>query len=178
LQPGELPSWLQERLPAELCNAPPHVTVYDDEIVITLTAVDVPDAGTDSAERRVAEQAAIARLREASRPLRIKLAREIQRAAGLPVAWALRVGASEILFTSRTAPVMTRLNRREREVLDTLVAIGIAETRSAALAYVVRTFAAEHAAWMEEARQALRSVEAVRARLRHTPRAGKPEIDE
>lgn len=178
MHPGDLPSWLQERLPAELCAAPPDVAVYDDEIVITLTAAEAPDAGAGGAERSGAERAAIARLREASRPLRMKLAREIQRTAGLPVAWALRVGASEMLFTSRTAPVMTRLDRREREVLDTLVATGIAETRSAALAYVVRAFAAEHAAWMEEARQALRGVEAVRKRLRHTPRAGRPEIDE
>jgi hypothetical protein len=166
----EIQRWLQERLPSELCAAPPDVTSYDDELLITLTAAPHL-ALTEDAE---AEQAAIARLREESRPLRMQLAREVQGTVGRPVAWSVRLGASEATFTTRTTPVMTRLNRAEREVLDTLVAAGLAETRSAALAYVVRAFAAEHGVWLAEARQALAEVAKVRGRLKLTPKRGRP----
>jgi hypothetical protein len=44
-------------------------------------------------------------------PLRMRLARELQRLVGRPVAWAMRIGDSEVLFTTRSAPVMTRLGR-------------------------------------------------------------------
>ncbi|MFO7170703.1 MAG: hypothetical protein DIU80_021960 [Chloroflexota bacterium] len=166
----DLQRWLQERLPADLCAAPPAVTRYDDEVLITLSPVVAAEECGD----RGAERAAILRLREETRPLRMRLARELQRAIGLPVAWGMRLGGSEMLFTSRSVPVMTRLGRAEREVLDTLVAVGLADTRSAALAYVVRAFAEEHHEWLAEARRALAEVEKVRARLKLTPRKGPP----
>jgi hypothetical protein len=73
---------------------------------------------------------------------------------------------------------MTRLARAERDVLDTLVAAGVAETRSSALAYTVRTFAAEHGDWLAEVRQAIAEVDRVRARLRTRPRKGIPNVNE
>jgi hypothetical protein len=82
----------------------------------------------------------------------MKLARELQKQVGRSVAWGMRVGESTTLFTTRSTPVMTRLGRVERNVLDTLVAAGVADTRSAALAYAVRVFAAEHGDWLAEAR--------------------------
>jgi hypothetical protein len=73
-------------------------------------------------------------------------------------------------------PVMTRLGRTERDVLDTLVAAGVADTRSAALAYAVRAFAAEHTDWLAEVREAIAQVDQVRARLTLTRRAGAPAV--
>ena len=71
---------------------------------------------------------------------------------------------------------MTRLGRAERDVLDTLVGAGVADTRSSALAYAVRAFAAEHADWLAEVREALAQVEQVRARLKLTRRSGAPVV--
>jgi hypothetical protein len=87
----------------------------------------------------------------------------------------MRAGSSEMLFTTRSAPVMTRLGRAEREVLDTLVAAGVAETRSSALAYIVRAFAVEHAEWLDEVREAIAHVQRIRSRLQVSSRPGAPE---
>jgi hypothetical protein len=164
----ELQSWVAQRLPPALAAGPPQVRRYDDELVIMLQVTPPADAG-DAA-------ALIARLREESRSLRIQLASELERSQKLPVAWGIRAGHAEFIFTSRTAPVMTRLARAERDILDTLVAAGVAETRSSALAYTVRTFAAEHGEWLAEVRQAIAEVERVRSRLRTRPRKGPPKL--
>jgi hypothetical protein len=165
----EIQSWVAQRLPAALVAGPPQVRRYDDELVIMLQAA--PPAADEAA-------ALITRLREETRSLRIQLAGEIERSQKLPVAWGIRAGDAEVIFTSRTAPVMTRLARAERDVLDTLVAAGVAETRSSALAYAVRAFAAEHSEWLAEVRQAIAEVERVRSRLRTRPRKGIPNVNE
>lgn len=166
MNPSELQERLRAQLPAELLAAPPEIRAYPDEIVIVLQI-----AAAEPPERAEHE---IAALRERTRPLRVRLAREIQRQSGLPVAWGMRVGEVEALFTTRTAPVMTRLGRAEREVLDTLVAAGIADTRSAALGYVLRAFAADHAEWLDELRQAVAQIEQLRSRLHRPARKGEP----
>jgi hypothetical protein len=167
--------WLQARLPAHLLAAPPDIMLYADEVVIVLQlAAEGLGAEASDEDRRHAEQRLIERRREETRPLRMRLARELQGMLDRPVAWGMRVGGSEALFTTRTVPVMTRLGRAERDVLDTLVAAGVADTRSAALAYTVRAFAAEHADWLDEVREAIEQVEQVRAKLKLTRRKGAP----
>lgn len=171
----ELQGWLEARLPEELRAAPPEIRLYDDEMVVLLTSAALVSAGPSAEERRTAEERRIDELREETRPLRIRLARDLQAAAGRPVAWGLRIGATEVLFTSRTVPVMTRLGRAERELLDTLVAAGVAETRSAALGYVVRAFAAEHSEWLADMRAAIAQMHSVRGRLKLSRRSGPPK---
>jgi len=61
---------------------------------------------------------------------------------------------------------------------EPLVAAGVADTRSAALAYAVRAFAAEHADWLDEVREAIAQVDQVRGRLKLTRRAGAPAVIE
>jgi hypothetical protein len=174
---SELQAWLQERVPAHLLAAPPEIAIYDDEAVIVLPlVVSEIDDGLADEERRAAERNLISRRREETRPWRMKLARELQSKLGRSVAWGMRAGGSEALFSTRSVPVMTRLGRAERDVLDTLVAAGVADTRSAALAYAVRAFAAEHADWLDEVRDAIAQVEQVRARLKLTRRAGAPAV--
>jgi hypothetical protein len=167
MRDDDLLSLLARRLPPDLAAAP-EVRRYPDELVLVLQ-LDGP-AGVEP-------QALIARRREETRGLRMEIARELERATGLPVAWGMRAGGLEVLFTTRTTPVMTRLGRAERELLDTLVAAGVADTRSSALAYAVRAFAAEHADWLAEVRAAIAEVERVRARLRVRPRRGPPPDD-
>jgi hypothetical protein len=173
----ELQQWIGERLPDGIAAAPPEITFYDDEIVIVVPlAEDATGADAESEERRAAAYRLIAQRREETRSLRIKLARELQARLGRPVAWGMRAGSSEALFTTRSTPVMTRLGRAEREVLDTLVAAGVADTRSSALAYAVRAFAAEHTDWLAEVREAIAQVDQVRARLKLTRRSGAPAV--
>jgi hypothetical protein len=165
---AELEGWLLARLPAELAASAPQLQAYDDELVIMLTVAGDESAGEGAARARIAE------LREASRPLRMQLARELQGALRRSVAWGMRLGAAEELFTTRSMPVMTRLNRSERDVLDTLVAAGVADTRSAALAYTVRAFSIAHGEWLTEVRTAIEQVQQVRSKLKLRRRPGEP----
>ena len=176
---SELQTWIQDRLPAQLLAGAPEIAVYDDELVVMLPiAAEGLDAAQPDTDRREAAFRLIARRREETRALRMRLARDLQESVGRPVAWGMRVGDSSALFTTRSAPVMTRLGRAERDVLDTLVAAGVADTRSSALAYTVRAFAAEHTDWLAEVRAAIEQVEQVRARLKLTRRAGAPPAAE
>jgi hypothetical protein len=58
---------------------------------------------------------------------------------------------------------MTRLRLPERSVLDTLVASGVARSRSDALAWCVRLVAANEDEWLRDLRRALTAVESLRA---------------
>lgn len=171
----EIRQWVERQLPPELAAAPPEVRLYADELVLMLQIAPPAEPGDDPPG---AAAALIARRREETRALRMQLAGELERRLGLPVAWGMRAGPAESLFTSRTTPVMTRLGRAEREVLDTLVAAGVADTRSSALAYIVRAFAAEHQIWIAEVRQAIAEVDRVRSRLKIRPRPGAPLVPE
>ena len=172
----ELQRWIQDRLPAQLLAGAPEISFYDDEVVVLLPiAADSPDGPLTDDQRREVALRLIGRRREETRSLRMQLARDVQEIAGRPVAWGMRVGDTTALFTTRSAPVMTRLGRAERDVLDTLVAAGVADTRSSALAYTVRAFAAEHADWLAEVRAAIEQVDQVRARLKLTRRSGAPD---
>ncbi|WP_298819970.1 hypothetical protein [Chloroflexus sp.] len=153
---------IAQYLPSEVQAGPAEIRRYSDELVIILSIADSIEA--------------IPRLREQTRRERMRIAREIERLSGLPVAWGMRVANHEVLFTTRTVPVMTRLGRAEREVLDLLVAVGIADTRSSALAYIARAFAYEHREWLAEVRLAVGEMARVRARLQLTPRPGPPVV--
>jgi hypothetical protein len=67
------------------------------------------------------------------------------------------------MFTTLSAPVMTRLRQSERRVLDTLVEAGVARSRSDALAWCVRLVGEHSDSWLADLREALRHVEQVRA---------------
>ena len=58
---------------------------------------------------------------------------------------------------------MTRLRIHEREVLDTLLAAGVARSRSDALAWCVRFVGKKEATWLDELRTSIESVTRVRA---------------
>jgi hypothetical protein len=68
------------------------------------------------------------------------------------------------VFTNASVPVMTRLRQPERLVLDTLVDAGVARSRSEALVWAVRLVGRHAEDWLAELRQAMGSVEEVRAR--------------
>src|SRR4029453_6222171 len=72
------------------------------------------------------------------------IAQEGEHRYGRKVAWGAVAGDTRQLFTTLSAPVMTRLRQPERQVLDTLVDAGVARSRSEALAWCVR-LVGEHA---------------------------------
>jgi hypothetical protein len=59
---------------------------------------------------------------------------------------------------------MTRLRMSERSILDTLVAGGVARSRSEALAWCVRLVGQHQADWINGLREALIKVDEVRSK--------------
>ena len=154
----DIRAWFVGRLPDDWFTGTAEVTVDREEITIIGT---LPPPG-DNPEPAAVE-GRIKRFREDTRAHRIEIASEAERKYGRKVSWGVRCGDDAEMFTTLSAPVMTRLRQSERRVLDTLVDAGVARSRSDALAWCVR-LTGEHAdAWLAELRQALRRVEEVRA---------------
>jgi hypothetical protein len=59
---------------------------------------------------------------------------------------------------------MTRLRQPERLVLDTLVDAGVARSRADALAWAVRLVGEHAETWLEELREAMSTVDDLRAK--------------
>ena len=170
----ELKEWLLAQLPSVITHCETEVTSDEDEmlVILHLNTAGLGDM-TDEACREE-DQALIAHHRAETKPLRIQLARDIRHLYGYTVTWGMRAGKTVQFFTNNQKPVMTRLSYQERRVLDTLIAANIANTRSAALSYIVRTFAAEHQDWLDEVQDALVRVEQLRQQLRPVSRQGPP----
>ncbi len=180
-----LTSWLAGRLPDDWFDGAPEVTVDKDEIVIVgrlgtpepatgsdepatgsdepATGSDEPATGSDEPARRAAEAGRIKRFREDTRDKRMQIADEAQHHFGRTVAWGATCGDTRQVFTSLSAPVMTRLRQPDRLVLDTLVDAGVARSRSDALAWCVRLVGQHEADWLQGMKDALVAVQRARA---------------
>jgi len=160
---SEIQSWFASRLPAAWFAGPPEVTSDSEEILVIGELPDVELAGGTSPEARVAARVArIDRFREETRDERVKIAREAERRFRRKVAWGARCGQETRVFTTLSLPVMTRLRMPERSVLDTLVAGGVARSRSDALAWCVRLVGMHQADWIQGLREALVKVDEAR----------------
>ena len=155
--------WLTGRLPEDWFTEPVDVTVDRDEITI-IGRIPEPTVSDDAsdAERASASAGKVKEFRERTRERRIEIARELEHAARRKVSWGVQVGDQRELFTTLSAPVMTRLRQPERAVLDTLVDSGVARSRSEALAWCVRLVAKNAESWLGELREAMQTVEQVR----------------
>ena len=139
-------------VPGGWFDGPPRLTVDDDEILIVGTLSEGgPGAGSPDA------------FREATRAARMEIADRVQPATGRSVAWGVSVGDTTTVYTSLGVPVMTRLRIGEREVLDTLIAAGVARSRSEALAWCVRFVGQKEAGWLDELRTSIERVTQVRS---------------
>jgi hypothetical protein len=161
-------AWITGLLPDGWFTGPPEVTVDRDEILVvgrlpepSLGGGEGPDADAD---RSAAEAGRIASHREATRDRRIRLARQIEHRYRRKVAWGAACGGRRELFTTHSAPVMTRLRQPERQVLDTLVDAGVARSRSDALAWCVRLVGQHAESWLDELRSAMGAVDELRRR--------------
>ena len=155
--PAEVSAWLTNRLPDEWRAAgAPEVSVDREEVVVLLSvsAPDVEDQSTVAA----ATDGRIAGFREETRDRRISIALEAEALFERKVSWGVRCGDRTAMFTHLAAPVMTRLRQPERLVLDTLVAGGVARSRSDALAWCVRLVGQHTGDWLEQLRTALQEI--------------------
>jgi hypothetical protein len=158
-------SWFAGRLPQTWFVGPPDVSADGDEVLVVGMLPDVElTKGTAPEARAAARSARIDRFREETREERVTIAREAERHFRRKVAWGARCGDETKIFTTLSVPVMTRLRMSERSILDTLVAGGVARSRSDALAWCVRLVGMHQADWIQGLRDALVKVDEVRSK--------------
>ena len=160
-----LRGWFAGRLPEGLFEELVEVTADREEITV-VGRIPEPDLGEDASavEREAALDGRIAEFRERTREDRMAVAREAERRFGRKVSWGVECGGKRRMYTTVAAPVMTRLRQPERQVLDTLVAAGVARSRSDALAWCVRLVRKHADDWLGDLRESLENVQRVRAR--------------
>ncbi|MEU3405752.1 hypothetical protein [Streptomyces sp. NPDC006670] len=147
-QSEKLRAWFAERLP---------VDVYESLVSVTVDREEITVVGAVPASESVKE------FRERTREQRMEVAREAEELYRRKVAWGVKSGEETVLFTHLAVPVMTRLRQSERQVLDTLVAGGVARSRADALAWCVRLVGENTDEWLRELRESLDKVRQVRA---------------
>jgi len=161
----EVREWFASRIPAGWFAGPPEVSADGEEILVVGTLPDVElAAGTAGDGWAAARLARIDRFREETREDRVRIARDAERHFRRKVAWGARCGDQVRVFTTLSVPVMTRLKMPERSILDTLVAGGVARSRSDALAWCVRLVGMHQADWIKGLRDALVKVDEVRSK--------------
>ncbi|KQW07092.1 hypothetical protein [Streptomyces sp. Root369] len=164
-QREKLRGWFTGRLPDDLFEALAEVVVDREEITV-IGRIPGPRLTEDvsAAEREAAVQGRIQEFRERTRDERIEVAREAEHKFRRKVSWGVECDGERVLFTHVAAPVMTRLRQPERQVLDTLIAGGVARSRSDALAWCVRLVQRHTDDWLAELRDSLEHVQRVRER--------------
>ncbi|MDI2126299.1 hypothetical protein [Yinghuangia seranimata] len=163
-QQDKVRGWFAGRLPEGLFSEAAEITVDREEITV-VGRIPEPELAEDASDatREGAIEGKVSEFRERTREARIKVAREAERKFGRKVSWGVLCGDRRALFTHVAAPVMTRLRQPERQVLDTLIAGGVAKSRSEALAWCVRLVERNTDAWLTELRDSLEHVQRVRA---------------
>jgi hypothetical protein len=158
-------AWVTGAVPDDWFTGAPEIAIDRDEIIIVGRLADptLPEDATD-ADRAAAEQGRIASFRESTRDRRIAIARQLEHRYKRKVGWGAVAGGTREVFTTLSAPVMTRLRQVDRQVLDTLVASGVARSRSDALAWCVSLVGQHADAWLGELRDAMGAVDELRRR--------------
>ena len=158
----ELSAWFTGALPDDWFTGPIDIAFDRDEIIVTGT-LHAPELG-DNTETDVAEEARITAFREDTRQGRVSVAERAQQQFERHVTWAVRCGNTEAVFTAANVPVMTRLRFDDRQVLDTLIAAGVARSRADALSWCVRLVGENESEWIDEIQDAMKAVEEARAK--------------
>lgn len=156
-------TWFRSQLP-DAWFSDVRVLVDRDEIMVigTLTAEGEEPSSEDGAQQE-RELGHIEWFREETRDARVKIASRAEAKFGRKVSWATGCGGTEAAYTHLSVPVMTRLRIGERQILDTLVAAGVARSRSDALGWCVRLVAEHEGEWLAELRDAISTVDRIRA---------------
>lgn len=159
----EIRGWISGRVPQGWFTAAPEVRQDREEIWVIGTIADVDLGSEATADGRAAARAGrIKQFREDTRDARMRIAEEAEKRFGRKLAWGVRCGDTEQIFTHLALPVMTRLRLPERELLDVLIDSGVARNRAHALAWCVRLVARNQKDWLNELRDAIAKVGQVR----------------
>ena len=161
---NDITAWFTGRLPEEWAeHGEPTITVDRDEITIVLH-IGEPAVGDDESESARAEAVAgrIAGFRDDTKQRRIKIAQEAEHRFEQKVSWGGSIGGQTALFTHLAVPTMTRLRQPERQVLDTLIAAGVARSRADALSWCVKLVGEHTEDWLEQLRVAIDEVDRIR----------------
>lgn len=163
-QREKLRGWFTGRLPDDLFQELVEVTADREEITV-IGRIPPPrlTPNASAAQREAAVRGRVQEFRERTRETRITVAREAEHRFRRKVSWGVECDGERTLFTHVAAPVMTRLRQPERQVLDTLIAAGVARSRSDALAWCVRLVQRHTDDWLSELRESLEHVQRVRA---------------
>jgi hypothetical protein len=145
----DLETWFRERIPEAWFADEPRCRADREEILVVGT---LPE-GVDPEE-----------FREDTRQDRVGIAQVAETTFERKVSWAVRQEDVELRFTTASVPVMTRLRMDERRVLDTLIAGGVARSRSEALAWCVRLVGEHERDWIDEMGEAAARIAEVRGR--------------
>lgn len=169
-------AWFVGRLPDDWFEGPPDATIDRDEILVVGSipepaAAASPEGSSETTSdpaspgdpRQIARLSRADSFRQETRERRMAVAREAETLWGRKVSWGVRCGPDEILFTTASVPVMTRLRLGERAVLDTLIDAGVARSRSDALAWCVRLVNRHQEQWIDQLRSAVSGVADARA---------------
>ncbi|MBM2617818.1 hypothetical protein JIG36_19870 [Actinoplanes sp. LDG1-06] len=159
----DAPGWVAGAIPDGWFTERPEVVVDRDEIIIW-GRIGEPELGAEitDADRAAAQAGRIHQFRENTRDGRMRVARQIEYRYQRKVAWGVRCGDTNELFTHLAAPVMTRLRQPERQILDTLVDAGVARSRSEALAWCVKLVGQHTDQWLTDLREAMTKVDELR----------------
>ena len=160
----DITAWFRGRLPdGWVAAAPADITVDREEITVVLH-LEAPElADADEAGRTEAIDGRIQRFRDDTRDERIEIARVAEHRFERKVSWGASIDGRTALFTHLAVPAMTRLRQPERQVLDTLIAAGVARSRADALAWCVRLVGRNTDEWLARLQTALDDVERIRA---------------
>ncbi len=154
--------WFDSHIDDEWGSVAVRVSSDDDEILVVVELKTDDELPEQADDRELAIKRIARRFRKTSRQSRMTVAEQAQELFERKVSWGAEAGEDTYLFTHVTAPAMTRLRMAERRVLDTLVNSGVATSRSEALAWCVKFVRNNESEWLENLRDAFKSVEKVR----------------
>lgn len=157
--------WFTEQIPGPWFKGDLEVSADHQEILVVGTLPE-PSYNKEQSddEKKDLRLSKIRNFREDTREQRMEIASKAERLFNRKVSWGVKSGDAEVNFTGLGIPVMTRLRLKERSLLDTLVASGVARSRSEALSWCVALVASKQKDWIDNLKEATKQVREVRRR--------------
>jgi hypothetical protein len=135
-----LETWFESRVPSEWRSGPVELEVDQEEAFVILPRGVAGDPSS---------------FRNETRESRIRLAQQAEEAFGVKVSWGVSRNGRRQMFTTARATVTVPLAMSERQVLEALVAAGVAQDRADAVAWCIRLVGQHEADWLQDLREAL-----------------------
>lgn len=137
---ARLGAWFAERIPPAWLVGPAEIDLDREEVMVVLPLA----AGSDTGH-----------FRETTRAKRIQVAQQAEETFGLKVSWGTLVDGRRCFYTTLRAAVTVPLAMPERQVLDGLVAAGVATDRSEAVAWCIRLVGHHESDWLRDLHDAV-----------------------